>query len=119
VRFIWKVAGRPESCPSEWKRERPLFIALDNYSVHKGQGVQEEMAALEAADIHLFYLPSYSPELSDIEPIWSDVKYHEMPVRSYPVLGPLKQAWEAALQRKADKLRAAHGKTEPLLRQST
>ena len=119
VRFIWRVAGRPQPCPEGWKRERPLVIALDNYSVHKGQAVQQELAAFEAANIHLFYLPSYSPELSDIEPIWSDTKYREMPVRSYTVLGQLKQVWEAALRRKADKLRAAHGKTGPLLRQST
>lgn len=119
VSFIWKVAGRTESCPADWKRERPLVIALDNYSVHKGQAVQQALAAFEAADIHLFYLPSYSPELSDIEPVWRDAKYQEMPVRSYTVLGALKRAWEAALQCKAGKLRAAHGKTEPLLRQST
>jgi DDE superfamily endonuclease len=119
VRFLWKVAERPASCPPGWKRERPLVIALDNYSVHKSHVVQEEVAALEAADVHLFYLPSYSPELSDIEPIWSDVKYHEMPVRSYTVLGQLKRAWEEALQRKADKLLVTHGKTEPLPRQST
>jgi transposase len=119
VRFIWKVAGRPESCPPGWKRERPLIIALDNYSVHKSQSLPEELAALEAADVHVFYLPSYSPHLSEIEPVWNDVKYREMPQRSYAILGQLKRAWEEALQRKADKLLAAHDKTGQLLRQGT
>jgi len=37
--------------------------------------VQQELDALAAAGIELFYLPSYSPELSGIEPIWHDVKH--------------------------------------------
>ncbi len=92
---------------------------MDNYSVHKSQPVQEERAAWGAAGVHLLYLPSYSPELSEMEPIWNDAKYHEMSQRSYPVLGELKRAVEAALQRKADKLLAARTKTGHLLQQGT
>lgn len=66
-----------------WKRERPLYIVPDNYSVHVGQAVRDALPTLEAADVHLFYLPSYSPELSELEPIWNAVKHHEMSVRSY------------------------------------
>lgn len=29
--FVWKVAGRPADAAPDWKRERPLFIALDTY----------------------------------------------------------------------------------------
>lgn len=119
VRFVWKVAGRPEPCPPGWKRERPLFVVLDNYSVHKSQPVQQERAAWEAADVYLFYLPSYSPELSEVEPVWNDVKYHEMRERSYSILGQLKRAWEEALQRKAGKLLAARSKTGHLLQRGT
>ena len=34
IAFIWKSAGRPAVHRAEWKRERPLVIWLDNYSVH-------------------------------------------------------------------------------------
>lgn len=115
VRFVWQVAGRPVECPGDWKRERPLCIVLDNYSVHKSQAVQEEIASWQAADVHLLYLPSYSPELSKIEPVWNDVKYHQMTRRSYDILGQLKRAVEEALQHKADKLLASHAKSEQLL----
>jgi hypothetical protein len=111
VQFLWQVAGRPRVYTEDWQRERPLVIVLDNYSVHKSQAVKEALPALERAGITLFYLPSYSPELSAIEPIWQAVKHHEMRKRSYTVLGTLKQAVEAALARKASALLAAHQKT--------
>lgn len=119
VRFVWRVAGRPPLCPRDWKRERPLCVVLDNYSVHKSQLVQEAIPSWQAADVHLLYLPSYSPELSRIEPVWNDIKHHGMPRRSYDVLGQLKRAAEGALQRKADELLAAHPKDEQLLQPGT
>ena len=118
VQFLWQVAGRPLVYTEDWRRERPLVIVLDNYSVHKSQAVKEALPALERAGITLFYLPSYSPELSAIEPIWQSVKHHEMRKRSYTVLGTLKQAVEAALARKAAALLEAHQQTAYLLAQA-
>lgn len=103
--FLWLLAGRPPEAPPHWRRERPLVVVIDNYSVHRSTQVQEEAARLAAADIHLFYLPAYSPELSRIEPIWQDAKYREMPVRSHAHLGDLKRAVDEALARKAIQLR--------------
>ena len=116
--FIWKASGRPVLNADGWKRARPLVIALDNYSVHKSQVIRDALPALEAADIYLFYLPSYSPELSEIEPIWNDVKHHKMTRRSYSLLGNLKRATDDILQRKAEELLAAYAKSEPLLQQA-
>jgi DDE superfamily endonuclease len=111
VQFIWRVAGRPSVYPEGWQRERPLVIVLDNYSVHKSQAVKAALSALERAGITLFYLPSYSPELSAIEPIWQAVKHQELRQRSYRLLAALKQAVEQALERKAAALLVAHQKT--------
>jgi hypothetical protein len=116
VAFLWRLAGRPKICSSDWKRVRPLVIWLDNYSVHTSQAVQEALPALEAADVHLRYLPAYSPELSKIEPIWNDVKYHEMSERSFADILKLRTAARAALDRKAGKLMAAHSKSTESLR---
>jgi hypothetical protein len=38
VDFVWEVAGRPHG-PAHWKRERPLMMVVDNYSVHHSQTV--------------------------------------------------------------------------------
>lgn len=103
--FLWLIADRPHDAASDWKRERPLMVVLDNYSVHKGQIVAEALPLLEAADIYLVYLPSYSPELSKIEPVWNDTKQHYLPTRSYAEVVDLKRATDAALKRKAENLR--------------
>ena len=89
---------------------------LDNYSVHTSQQVQEAIPELEAANVFFFYLPSYSPELSDIEPIWHSVKHHELPVRSHSQVRDLKTAVDNALTTKAEALWATHQETTNELR---
>jgi hypothetical protein len=116
VQFVWKVAGRPAIYPAGWRRERPLVLVVDNYSVHTCERVTEELAAFEAAGITLFFLPSYSPELSGIEPIWQDVKHHDMTQRSYAILGALFHGVDEALARKAEDLMTAQLKTDHPLR---
>jgi hypothetical protein len=62
IAFIWHIAGRPENAPEDWRRDKPLVIVLDNYSVHVGKRFQQERERWRAADIDLFFLPSYSPD---------------------------------------------------------
>ena len=111
VRFVWRVAGRPVVYPAGWQRERPLVLVIDNYAVHTSERVQQEIEAFAAAGITLFFLPSYSPELSGIEPIWNDVKHHRLTKRSYEILGELFQAVDDALARKVEDLLAARSRT--------
>lgn len=111
VAFFWQLSGRPLVHTADWRRERRLIIVLDNYSVHKGDAVKGALSDLEAANIELFYLPSYSPQMSAIEPIWRSVKGHGMPYRTQTVLGQAKQAVDNALAEKARLLRQAKSKT--------
>ena len=118
VQFVWQVAGRPAVYTEDWQRERPLVIWLDNYSVHKSDRVREEIPAWARAGITLHYLPSYSPELSKIEPIWHAVKHHEMKERSHTEVAALKRATDEALCKKAADLLAVHRQTVLLLAQA-
>jgi hypothetical protein len=118
LRFVWRIAGRPQIAPGNWKRERLLVVVLDNYSVHTSARVQEEAATLLAAGVILWYLPAYAPEMSQIEAIWQDVKYHRMQRRSHDQLRALKQAFDTALIEKAAALRAAHGQPAQSLRRA-
>jgi DDE superfamily endonuclease len=113
--FVWRIAGRPEGAPAGWRRERPLWIALDNYTVHKSAVVREAVPALEAAGVRFWYLPSYSPELSAIEPIWHALKHRDLRWRSFEQLGQLKRAVESALAEKATALRAPNVTTDHFL----
>lgn len=115
VAFLWQLAGRPLMADAAWKRERPLVIVLDNYSVHKSETVKTARVELEAANVTLLYLPSYCPELSEIEPIWQAIKHHDMQQRSHTDIKTMKQAIEQALNNKADRLKARHAKTKDLL----
>jgi hypothetical protein len=118
LRFVWRVAGRPDNACVGWKRERLLVIVLDNYSVHKSARVQAEEAALLTAGVILWYLPAYTPEMSAIELIWQDVKYHRMQRRSHDQLRELKQAFDSALTEKAADLYAAKCQSDQLLRRA-
>ncbi len=119
VAFVWRAAGRADEAAEGWQRERPLMVVLDNYSVHTSQTVADAERVLQAANIHLVYLPSYSPELSRIEPDWNDVKQHQLPVRSFERVAELKQAVDEALARKAHQLRQAAAKTTNLRQAAT
>jgi hypothetical protein len=101
VAFLWHVAGRPAEAPAMWQRERPLIIALDNYAVHTSATLHEASTQLAAAEIHLVYLARYCPEPSGIEPVWNDVKQHQLPIRSFERVADLKAAVDDALTRKA------------------
>jgi DDE superfamily endonuclease len=116
VAFLWQMAGRPAEAAPDWRRGRPLVIALDNYSVHTSQTVVAAQPLLAAANIELVYLARYCPEQSGIEPIWNDVKAHHIPVRSFEQVADLKHAVDDALAHKAQLLQHAHAKTTNLQR---
>ena len=99
--FVWKVAGRGAEGEAAWQRERPLVIAWDNYSVHTSQVLQDARPLLEAAEVHLVSLARYCPEQSRIEPVWNDVKGHQLPIRSFERVAELKHAVDGALAQKA------------------
>lgn len=50
---------------------RGQTVVMDNLNTHHGEGVRQ---AIEARGCRLLYLPSYSPDLSPIEPAFSKLK---------------------------------------------
>lgn len=82
--------------------ERPTWVALDNYAVHKAKRIQARIEALEAKGLHLFFLPPYSPELNLIEPCWHDIKHYRMQQRVFTSEEGLLQGVEQALTSYAD-----------------
>ena len=102
LRFVQEgVAGLPAAPPPGYRRERPCVIALDNYSVHHAQTVHAAAPTLAEQGVHFYFLPSYSPELNAIEPLWRQVKYQDLPERSHPTAVALQTAVEDALGQRA------------------
>ena len=54
--------------PKLWKG---AVVVWDNYSIHKGQKIEE---AIIKAGARLIYLPPYSPDFNPIENCWSKIK---------------------------------------------
>lgn len=110
LRFIWQAVAElpavPAALPLGYRRVRPCVVVLDNYSVHRSKLVQAVQPALEAAGVYFYYLPPYSPELNDIEPLWRHVKYEDLPERSYPSGAALQTAVDTVLDGHAARLQA-------------
>jgi putative transposase len=108
LEFIWHDIGQMTTpvgvVPPGYKRSKPCAVVLDNYAPHHGVQIKEQLSALEAAGIWLFYLPPYSPELNLIEPMWRHVKHEDMPIRSYTTAVELEAAVDSALDKRAREL---------------
>ena len=86
-------------------------VVLDNLGVHKGPAIR---AAIRKAGAHLLFLPAYSPELNRIEPVFKQVKHHEMPTRSFTSKADLRKAVEDGFETYRQRLRTKSNK-EPRL----
>lgn len=105
LRFVARLAGLPSDRPEDWRRERRCVIVMDNYSVHHSKVVNAQIPALAAAGVEFFFLSPYSPDLNEIEPVWRQVKYQDLPERSYTTDQALQQAVDAALNDRTDRYR--------------
>ena len=74
----------------------PTAVVLDNGSIHRSKEVSAALPALRARGVYLYFLPPYSPDLNDIEPIFRPIKHHELPERRYATLPALLDAVHTA-----------------------
>jgi transposase len=82
----------------------PRVVVLDNGSLHVSKAVKARRHALAGRGIYLYYLPPYGPELNRIEPVFRQVKYQEIPVRSYTSKSAWREAVEHGFSSYAEKL---------------
>jgi hypothetical protein len=96
--------------------DKPHVVVLDNGSLHVNKIVQAALPELRQQRIYLYRLPPYSSaKLNLIEPIFGDIKYHDLVRRRYETLPDLEAAVDAGFSRYDDKLGL---KTRPQLRLS-
>jgi transposase len=88
-----------------WSRS-PRVVVLDNAGLHTSRVVRAARAGLARRGIYLYFLPPYSPELNEIEPVFRQVKYHEMPRRSHTTRAGLREAVEAGFAGHGRRLRS-------------
>jgi hypothetical protein len=69
----------------------PRVVDLDNAGLH-AKAARLARRELIGLGTYLYFLPAYSPEFNEIEPVFRQVKYQEMPVRSYTSRAELRTA---------------------------
>lgn len=93
----------------------PRVVVLDNAGIHTSKVVKAARPGLAKLGIYLYYLPAYSPELNRIEPVFKQVKHHDMPVRSFTSKTELRKAVEGGFDTYRQRL-IGKGDREPRLR---
>jgi putative transposase len=83
----------------------PRVVVPGNAGLHTGGAVKAARRQLAREGIFLYFLPPYSPELNEIEPLLRLVKYHDMPERSYASRGGLRVGVEEGFTTRREKLR--------------
>lgn len=86
---------------------RKVFLILDNLRVHHSKPVKAWLAG-HKAEIEVFYLPSYSPELNPEERLNADLKQtlgRKLPVRTKAKLRNAAHAHMTMLERSPERVR--------------
>ena len=83
--------------------EKPTVIVMDQASIHTGQQMRERRDEWAARGLHLFDLPTYSPELNLIEILWRFMKYEWIEIEAYESWASLKRHVEEMLVGFGDK----------------
>lgn len=95
---------------------RPVFIILDNSSVHHAK-IIKEYAEQSGGMLTVFFLPPYSPDLNPDEWVWKNVKHDNLgraSVRNESELAQFAQAALTKLKELPEKVKAFFG--DPALR---
>src|SRR4051794_14152739 len=82
----------------------PRVVVLDNAGLHVSKVVKAQRKELARRGIFLYFLPPYSPELNRIEPVFKQVKHHEISRRSHKSKAELRGSVEGGFETYGRKL---------------
>jgi transposase len=91
----------------------PRVVVLDNASIHTSKVIRRARHDLAASGIYLYFLPPYSPELNQIEPVFRQVKHQEVPQRSFTTRADLREGVVTGFANYARSLRSKRPKELP------
>ena len=84
----------------------PRVVVLDNAGIHVSKAIKAQRKELSRQGIYLYFLPAYSPELNRIEPVFKQIKHHEIPRRSHRTKAELRHSVEGGFASYCRKLDA-------------
>jgi transposase len=91
--------------PKPGLKTQPVVMVLDNGPIHVSKAAKAALAA-RAHWLTVEWLPKYAPELNDIEPVWRDLKGHNLARKTFSDAAALDAAiHEAVAARNAERKR--------------
>jgi hypothetical protein len=88
----------------------PRVVVLDSAGIHTSEVIRRARQRLAASGIDLYFLPPYSPELNQVEPVFRQVKHQEIPQRSFTTRAGLREAVVLGFNNYGRKLRPKYPK---------
>jgi transposase len=89
--------------------KQKTVVVLDNAPIHHSDEFQEQIAIWEEQDLHIFFLPTYSPHLNIIERLWLKAKYEWLKPHHYESFETLTNAVEEILNQVGSKFKIDFG----------
>jgi putative transposase len=86
----------------------PTVVVLDNGAIHRSRETRAALPDLWSRGVYLYFLPPYSPDLNDIEPVFRVVKHDDLPERRYATVPALLAAVHDAFTTYEEQLIAKH-----------
>lgn len=83
--------------------EKETWVVIDNAPTHTSEEFDDQLDAWERRGLHVFFLPSYCPELNLIELLWRKIKYEWLPISAYQSYKALVQALDEVLSQVGSK----------------
>jgi transposase len=65
------------------KIKQKTVIVLDNAPFHHAKFIQQKIEQWKEMDLHIWFLPKYSPHLNIIETLWRKIKYEWLKPHHY------------------------------------
>jgi len=87
------------------KIQKPTYIVIDNAPIHTANMFQDKIQEWSAMDLHIVFLPTYSPELNLIEILWRFVKYQWLNLDAYKSIADLNKNLDEVLKNVGSKYR--------------
>ena len=79
--------------------DKATVIVMDQAPIHTSYAMQDKREEWKANDIYIFELPTYSPELNQIEIVWRFMKYDWLEAKAYESWQSLRTHVEEMLRR--------------------
>jgi hypothetical protein len=83
--------------------EKETWVVVDNAPTHTSEEFDDQLEEWERRGLHVFFLPSYCPELNLIELLWRKIKYEWLPVSAYDSYKAFVQALDEVLSQVGSK----------------